>query len=144
MEVTIRTFAAGCRDDSQDTGTSESAGCDIVSREIGPVLFTASRQRKIPSCNGASGTFAYRSQPIISNQPVQLVFGLSSIPRRFRSAIHYIPYRYRCRSMIGHTDGSVLNDDSECPGRGSRTPAVRARSSLSQPVAVGCAAGRPG
>ena len=32
--------------------------------------------------------------------------------------------------MTGHTDGSVLNDDSECPGRGSRTPAVRARSSL--------------
>ena len=46
--------------------------------------------------------------------------------------------------MIGHTDGSVLNDDSECPGRGSRTPAVRARSSSSQPVAVGSAAGRPG
>ena len=40
--------------------------------------------------------------------------------------------------------GSVLNDDSECPGRGSRTPAVRARSSSSQPAAVGSAAGRPG
>ena len=26
--------------------------------------------------------------------------------------------------MIGHTDGSVLNDDLECRGRGSRTPAV--------------------
>ena len=36
-------------------------------------------------------------------------------------------------------DESVLKDDSECPraGRGSRTPAVRARSSSSQPVAVG-------
>ena len=44
--------------------------------------------------------------------------------------------------MVGHTEGSVLNDDSECPGRGSRTPAVRARSSSSQPVAVGSAAGR--
>ena len=39
--------------------------------------------------------------------------------------------------MIGHVDGSVLNDDSERPGRGSRTPAVRARSSSSEPVAVG-------
>ena len=29
--------------------------------------------------------------------------------------------------MIGHTDGSVLNDDSERPGSGSRTPAVRGR-----------------
>ena len=40
--------------------------------------------------------------------------------------------------MIGHTDGSVLNDDSERPGRGSRTLAGRARcsSSRSQPVAV--------
>ena len=44
--------------------------------------------------------------------------------------------------MIGHEDGYVLNDDSERPGRGSRTPAVRARSSSSQPVAVGSAAGR--
>ena len=42
--------------------------------------------------------------------------------------------------MIGHKDGSVLNDDSECPGRGSRTPLARARSSSSQPVAVGSAA----
>ena len=46
--------------------------------------------------------------------------------------------------MTGHMDESVLNDDSECPGRGSRTPAVRARSSSSQPAAVGSAAGRPG
>ena len=45
---------------------------------------------------------------------------------------------------MGHTDGSVLNNDSECPGRGSRTPAVRARSSSSQPEAAGSAAGRPG
>ena len=36
--------------------------------------------------------------------------------------------------MIGHTDGSVLNDDSECPGRGSRTPAVRARRRLARIV----------
>ena len=35
--------------------------------------------------------------------------------------------------MTGHMDGTVLNHDSECPGRGSRTPAVRARSFLSQP-----------
>ena len=45
---------------------------------------------------------------------------------------------------IGHVDGSVLNDDSERPDRGSRTPAARSSSSSSQPVAVGCAAGRPG
>ena len=45
--------------------------------------------------------------------------------------------------MTGQTDGSVLNDDSDCPGRGSRTPAVRARSSSSQPEAVGSAAPRP-
>ena len=43
--------------------------------------------------------------------------------------------------MTGHTDGSVLNDDSERPGRGSRTLAVRARGSSSQPVAVGREAG---
>ena len=35
-------------------------------------------------------------------------------------------------------DGSVLNDDSERPGRGGRTPAARSSSSSSQPVAVGC------
>ena len=46
--------------------------------------------------------------------------------------------------MIGHTDGSVLNNDSKCPGHGSRTPAVRARSSSSQPITVGSAAGRSG
>ena len=46
--------------------------------------------------------------------------------------------------MTGHMDGSVLNDDSERPGRGSSTLAVLARSSSSQPAAVGCAAGRPG
>ena len=46
-------------------------------------------------------------------------------------------------SMTGHMDRSVrvLNDDLKRPGPGSRTPAVRARSSLSQPSAVGCAAG---
>ena len=71
-------------------------------------------------------------------------FGLSSIPHRFRPASHFDPYRYRWRSMIGHTDGSVLNNDSERPGRGSRTPAARARSSSSRPAAVGSAAGRPG
>ena len=31
-------------------------------------------------------------------------------------------------------DGSVLNVDSECPGRGGRTPAVRARTSSSSPA----------
>ena len=31
--------------------------------------------------------------------------------------------------MTGHMDGSVLNDDSARPVSGSRTPAVRARSS---------------
>ena len=46
--------------------------------------------------------------------------------------------------MHGHTDGSVLNNDSERPGRGSRTPVALSSSSSSQPVAVGCAAGRPG
>ena len=46
--------------------------------------------------------------------------------------------------MTGNMDGSVLNDDSERPGRVSRTPAARFSSSLSQPGAVGCAAGRPG
>ena len=45
--------------------------------------------------------------------------------------------------MTGHMDESILNDDSERPGRGSRTLAVRARSSSSQPVAVRCAASRP-
>ena len=71
-------------------------------------------------------------------------FSLSSIQHQFRSASHSVPYWYRWRSMIGHMDGSVLNDDTECPGRGSSTPAVQARSSSSQPVAVGSAAGRPG
>ena len=75
-------------------------------------------------------------------------FGLSSIPamipRRFRSDSHSFPYRHRWRSTIGHVDGSVLNDDSDCPGRASRTLAVRSLSSSSQPVAVGRAAGRPG
>ena len=77
-------------------------------------------------------------------QPGEDDIGLSSIPHRFRSASHSVSYRYLWRSMIGHTDGSVLNDDSECPGRGSRPSAVRARSSASQPVAIGSAAGRPG
>ena len=46
------------------------------------------------------------------------------------SLIHPAPiqvrqfYRYWWRSMIGHADGSVLNDDSERPGRGSRTGLV--------------------
>ena len=71
-------------------------------------------------------------------------FGLSSIPHRFRSASHSVPYRYRWRSMIEHTDGSALNNDSERPGCGTRTLAARSSSSSSQPVAVGCAAGRPG
>ena len=61
----------------------------------------------------------------------QISFGLLSILHRFRSASHSVPYRYaRWRSMIG----SVLNDDSECPGRGSRTPAVRAGPQLLVPV----------
>ena len=48
--------------------------------------------------------------------------------------------------MIRHTDGSVLSHDSDSergPGRGSRTPAVGARSSSSQPAAVGCAVTSP-
>ena len=81
---------------------------------------------------------------IVSREIDPVLFILLLTPHRFRSASHSVPYRYRWRSMIGHTDGSVLNDDSECPGRGSRTPAVRARSSSSQPVVVGSAAGRPG
>ena len=54
----------------------------------------------------------------------------------------YENYFPRGRSCLS----SVLNDDSERPGRCSLTPAVRApgRGSPSQPVAVGCAAGRPG
>ena len=38
------------------------------------------------------------------------------------------------RIMIGHTDGSVLNDDLECPGRGSSTLAVRAGPQLLVPA----------
>ena len=51
-------------------------------------------------------------------------FGLSSIPHQFRSASHSVPYLYLWQSMIGHTDhdGSVLNDDLECPGSSSHTP----------------------
>ena len=33
--------------------------------------------------------------------------------------------------MTGHMNGSVPSDDSERPGRGSRTPPARARSSSS-------------
>ena len=127
--------------------TRESTGSEIASREIvHPSAHSSSSicsQRTISSLTRNIGifvTYLTQSTTSCSNQ----FFGLPSIPHRFRSASHYVPYRYRWRSMIGHTDGSVLNDDSERLGRGSRIPAVRARSSSSQPAAVGCAAGRPG
>ena len=70
-----------------------------------------------------------------------LVKLVRSASHPFRTA----PIQVRRWSMTGHTmDGSVLNDVSERPGRLSRTPAVRACSSSSQPTAVGCATGLPG
>ena len=46
--------------------TQESTISEIVSREIDPVLFIASHQRKIPCSNGTSGMFTYGAQSIIS------------------------------------------------------------------------------
>ena len=127
--------------------TQDLTRSEIVSREIDPALFYSHQLStdNFLALSCSNGTLGYcRVSCAINNKVVKLVFGLPSIPHRFRSVSHSVPYRYWWRSMIGHTDGSVLNDDSECPGCGSRTPAVRARSSWSQPVAVGCAAGRPG
>ena len=47
------------------------------------------------------------------------------------------------RSAPAHHVSPGLNDDSERPCRGSSTPAVQSSSSLTQPVAVRCAAGWP-
>ena len=49
---------------------------------------------------------------------------------------HSVPSRYRWRSMTGHTDGPVRNDDSERPARASCVKVAHRRS--------GPAAPRPG
>ena len=110
--------------------TQELTGSDpeIISQEMQCNLFICS-QRIIPSSSVLNGTLRIRhvvSYAVISSRSNQF-FGLSSIPQRFRSAGHSVPYRSRWRSMTGHIDGSVLNNDSEQatvvvhPGRGRRS-----------------------